>query len=149
MLADEGSKNSLGIGSPGVFAVPCPPLVGAVPFGGEWAYLGHVLAAPFREFGADGSLVSRQVIVSRKAREILDRIVEGVAVDVVDVVPLGDRAVCRLPDLGVKVPDAGAYVPGVGSVILPICRAFAVGIAPELHAVEHNGFPFSRHMLSA
>ena len=145
MLADKIRRSEVVHDLPGVLAVPFPPLVGAVPFGGEWTYLGHVLAAPFCEFGADGSLMPGDVIMPRKAREIIDGIVERVAVDVMDVVPVGDRPVGGLPDLDVEVSDSRPDVVCRGSVIDAIRPALAVGIAPELHAVEHNGFPFNRH----
>lgn len=145
MLADKIRRSEVVHDLPGVLAVPFPPLVRSVPADGERADICKVSAPPFGEGGVGVLLMPGEMVVPRKAREIIDGIVERVAVDVMDVVPVGDRPVGGLPDLDVEVSDSRPDVVCRGSVIDAIRPALAVGIAPELHAVEHNGFPFNRH----
>lgn len=80
--------------------VPCEPSRRTVPLSRKRPDLVKMLEA-FWALGSlrPGSRMDSRMLLGGNAGEILDRVIERVSVGMVDVTPVGDRTVRRLPNL--------------------------------------------------
>lgn len=80
-------------------------------------------------------------------REVIDRVVERVLVLVVDVIAVGDRAVCVFPNCSVQVLDeTDAADLNASTEVDPIRTGFRAGVSSVAAVLESEDF--RRHVLS-
>lgn len=129
-------------------AFPCPHTVNAMPFATGFRSM------PFRSEGPgsigseptafplvirDRRAVLPKVVDRRHALQIVDRVVERIAVAVVDVMTSRDRPVHSLPNLLVEPTNAPLPVVRSRDEVHSIRPSLRVGVASKRDAIELDG----------
>jgi len=127
-----------------MFPVPLPPSLTPMPRSSVRTRGLDVGAASFSGFV--GATVAGEVLRSRQTREVVDSVVAGIPVDVVDVVAGRDRAVMLLPYLPMKRLDAAFTVGPTRPVVAAVAESRRVGISLELDPVELDDLNSSFHV---
>lgn len=127
-----------------VCAVPSLPFRCAVPFCGFWSDLLQMLGVAL--FICPLCVgVLRGMLVRRKTLKVFNLIPRR-AVEVVDMIAIGDGAFVELPDLAMQHIYAPALVCNSRRVVVPCREPFGVGVASELDAVEDDNLNSSHKL---
>ena len=127
-----------------MFPVPLPPSLTPMPRSSVRTRSLDIGAVSFSCLV--GAAVSREVFRTRQAFEVVDGIVASIAVDVVDVMALGDRAVMLLPNLPVKHLNAAFAIGPTRLVVAAVAESRRVGVSFELDSVELDDLNSSFHV---
>ena len=120
------------------------PFAAGVPFLCKFTDTGKMLlvaACPLRIRLVDARMVAR-VLRSANELKILRPVVQGVMVDVVDVIAFRDffSVVVVAPDFAVKVIDSALFVPNAGHEVFAVCGHWRIWVAAESDSFVGDGF---------
>ena len=120
IMAVEFNFRDVGHELDAVTAVPSASFGAPMPFKSEWSDFCQVVS----EFWSKFFWMSAAMLFWSDAFEILDPVVEWIAVNVVNLISLWDRSVLRLPDLFVESANSTAAMDEVRRVIDPLGSVF-------------------------